>query len=185
MDEKIMDEKIIDEKSAGNKNYTVSRETGALILLGSAVAGLITVWLAYQGRELRRSKRSAKREVLRTDADLYEKKDRKKIRKLSDRSLKKIEKARNQRTVRSAKDAFDDSIEGFRTRKGKLADAKLDAITEAYEQLLKEKGGLRAADTEVLTDAAREYAESVRDAASVDQIRKLQKEFHAEAGTRR
>lgn len=157
------------------KNLKIDKQTGTGILLGSVIIGVIIVYSAYQDKILRQLKRSAKRRLALTDVDLYDKKDRKKIRKMRGKSLRKIEKARNKNALRTAVDRFEDSVDAFRTKPAKLADEKLEAVEEAYETLLR-KGATAGA-----SDAAKEFADAVRNAASSDQVRKLRKAFLSEA----
>lgn len=188
------------------KNYKVSKRTGILLICGSIAVGALAVLAAYKGRELRRAKASARRSIAYTDVDLYDKADRKRIRKLEKRSMKKVDKAKNRTSVRLAKDEYDDSLDGFQTRQEKLANEKLDAVTEAYEELLKEKSGSKstaaaavskiaaaagadtvarmadaAATKDTDTESVRDYVEDIRAAENPDQVKKLRREHRSGA----
>ena len=187
------------------KNYKVSKRTGILLICGSIAVGALAVLAAYKGRELRRTKARAKRAMAFTDMDQYDKADRRRIRKLEKRSMRKVDKARTSNSVRSAMDAYDDSLDGFQTRQEKLSEEKLDAITEAYESLLKEKTGARAAAAAVSKvataagadsvaraadvvasrgaseDEVREYVEDIRSATDSEQVKKLRRKHRFES----
>ena len=150
------------------------RDRGTLILLACITGGLFLVYVSYKTRMLERLKKRVSRSIQATDIDAYDREDQGRVRSLIRRYVNRVKKAGSKVDVYRAKQSFDDAMENVRTSARKLADAQLDAVSEAYDNVLQRYG---KPGSEKAAEAASRFAQQIRSAVNRENVRRLLREF--------